>query len=65
MLGSFQLIIPAGDHAVPHPLLARRQLSVLRQIAAGIPVEEQWHAVFNRYLDRSRQARGSTATPTA
>ena len=48
--GAFQLTIPVGDGKALRGE-EERALSVLRHIGASIPVEEQWYAVFARYLD--------------
>ena len=48
--GAFQLTIPVADGTTLRGD-EERALSVLRHIGAAIPVEEQWHAVFARYLD--------------
>ena len=51
ILGSFQMTIPVSTKAVLlEPEI--RKLSVLRHIARAIPPEDQWHAVFTRYLDQ-------------
>ncbi len=51
ILGSFQMTIPVSTKAaLLDPEI--RKLSVLRHIALAIPAEDQWHAVFKRYLDQ-------------
>lgn len=65
VLGAFQLNIPVSDKSV----LLRpevRKLSVLRHIAQSIPLEDQWHAVFVRYLDQiAGRVRGFGGDPDA
>jgi hypothetical protein len=51
VLGAFQLSVPVGDKAtLLEPEI--RNLSVLRWIGAAIPLDDQWHPVFVRYLDQ-------------
>ena len=51
ILGSFQITIPVSTkNVLLEPEI--RKLSVLRHIERAIPVDDQWHAVFLRYLDQ-------------
>ena len=51
ILGTFQMTIPVSTKSeLLDPEI--RKLSVLRHIALSIPPEDQWHAVFTRYLDQ-------------
>jgi len=49
IIGAFQMTIPVSVKSLLLDNEVRR-LSVLRHIALAIPAEDQWHAVFTRYL---------------
>jgi len=63
--GAFQLTVPVADAATLRSH-EERSLSVLRHIESTIPIEEQWHAVFARYLDViAGRVRGLGGNPDA